>query len=94
MRFFDQRWHEEGLLQRYDPVLADQEGDDPRPTLEASPFYLTGFPDSWKTWLLVITGLVIIYIGALLLKHSRERQKALITETKTGTFTETAEHSL
>ena len=54
----------------------------------------TGFPDSWKTWLLVITGLVIIYIGALLLKHSRERQKALITETKTGTFTETAEHSL
>ena len=48
MRFFDQRWHEEGLLQRYDPVLADQEGDDPRPTLEASPFYLTGFPDSFE----------------------------------------------
>ena len=55
-----------------------------------------GFPESWKLWLTAITGVVIIYVGALLLKHARERQRALATdtETKTGTFTETVEHPL
>jgi uncharacterized membrane protein len=54
----------------------------------------TGFPASWKTWLIAITGLVVIYLGALLLKASRERERAMTIETKTGTFTETIEHSL
>ncbi len=53
----------------------------------------TGFPESWKTWLVAITGLVVVYLAALLLKRSRDRVRALSTETKTETFTETADHA-
>lgn len=54
----------------------------------------TGFPQAWKTWLVALTGLGIVYLGALLLKQSRDRNRVHAAETKTGTFTETAEHSL
>jgi len=49
----------------------------------------TGFPSSWKTVLTMLTGLVIAYVGALLVKDARTREKSLNLETKTETFTET-----
>lgn len=52
----------------------------------------TGFPESWKTWLIVCTGLIVIYLGALLLKQRTERERAAMQEMKTETFTETIDH--
>jgi hypothetical protein len=42
-----QRWSERGLLSRYH-ILPLQEEDDTRPVLEASPYYLSGMPDSYE----------------------------------------------
>jgi hypothetical protein len=42
------RWSESGLLQRYDPIVPDVEQNDTRRVLEASPYYLSGFPDSFE----------------------------------------------
>jgi hypothetical protein len=42
------RWHERGLFERYNPNLPDVPVEDMRPVLEASPFYLTGMPDSYE----------------------------------------------
>lgn len=49
----------------------------------------TGFPSSWKTLLTVATGVVVIYLGALLFKKARTRARSASVETKTGTFIET-----
>jgi hypothetical protein len=54
----------------------------------------TGFPSGWKTMLTVATALVLMYLGALLLKGRKEREYSIGTETKTGTFTESREPSL
>ena len=48
-----------------------------------------GFPETWKMVLTVVTGVIITYVGALLLKRSR-MPNSLATETKTETFTETS----
>lgn len=53
-----------------------------------------GFPQAWKIWLTAATGLAVLYFAALLLKQSRDRNRALSNETKTGTFTETVEPSI
>lgn len=49
----------------------------------------TGFPLGWKRGLTVATGIIIVYIGALLYKKARVRSQKKYTETKTETFTET-----
>lgn len=48
----------------------------------------TGFPSSWKTVLLIITGLVLIYIGIALLKRKKQSEALDKSEKRTGTFTE------
>lgn len=47
----------------------------------------TGFPRSWKTVLTIATGVVVIYLGALLWRSARLKKQS--GETRTGTFTET-----
>jgi hypothetical protein len=50
----------------------------------------TGFPRSWKMVITVISGLAVVYVGALIWRKAKLLQQNLITvETKTGTFTET-----
>lgn len=49
-----------------------------------------GFPESWKTVLFALTGIVLAYIGALLYKSAHAQAHSNSIETKTGTFTETA----
>ena len=53
-----------------------------------------GFPENWKTGFFVLTGLALMYLGALLLKHSSDRLRTTQAETKTETFTETPEHTI
>lgn len=53
----------------------------------------TGFPQSWKTWLTAITGLVVVYLAALLLKRMHDREGARARETRTETFTETSDNA-
>lgn len=45
---YGQRWTEELLMHRYDPISPDVPVDDERPLMEASPYYLTGMPDSFE----------------------------------------------
>jgi hypothetical protein len=42
------RWSEQGVLGRYDGLLPDVPLNDSRPVLEASPYYLSGMPDSFE----------------------------------------------
>jgi hypothetical protein len=42
-----QRWSERALLSRYH-IMPNQALDDTRPVLEASPYYLSGMPDSFE----------------------------------------------
>ena len=42
------RWTESGLLSRYDGITPDVPVEDNRRVLEASPYYLSGFPDSFE----------------------------------------------
>jgi hypothetical protein len=42
-----QRWDERALFSRYH-ILPVQEADDTRPVMEASPYYLSGMPDSFE----------------------------------------------
>ncbi len=49
----------------------------------------TGFPSSWKTFLIVLTGLVLAYVGALLFKNAKTHHAEQHAETRTDTFTET-----
>ena len=46
----------------------------------------TGFPRSWKTALTIISGVVLVYVGALIWK--RARMKDIQPEVKTETFTQ------
>ena len=49
----------------------------------------TGFPNNWKSWLTVLTGVVVVYISALVFKSMRVHEKTAHPEVKTETFTET-----
>jgi hypothetical protein len=49
----------------------------------------TGFPRSWKTALMVISGLIIAYLGTRLWRTSRVRTVQSGEEVRTQTFTET-----
>lgn len=49
----------------------------------------TGFPRSWKTALMIITGLAIAYLGTRLWRTSRVRTVRSGEEVRTQTFTET-----
>ncbi len=49
----------------------------------------TGFPRSFKTFLTIITGLALVYVGAILLKRIREEKSEIELEVRTGTFKET-----
>lgn len=49
-----------------------------------------GFPDSWKTGLIIATGVVVTYLGALVLRSAQSRNAANSVEIKTETFTETS----
>jgi hypothetical protein len=42
-----QRWDERAMFSRYH-ILPVQEADDTRPVMEASPYYLSGMPDSFE----------------------------------------------
>lgn len=44
----DGRWTETVLLNKYDPLTPDVPLNDTRPVLEASPYYLSGMPDSFE----------------------------------------------
>ncbi len=44
----DSRWSERGVLSRYDTLLPDVPLNDTRAVLEASPYYLSGMPDSFE----------------------------------------------
>ncbi len=48
----------------------------------------TGFPSSWKTVFMIITGLVLVYVGIALLKKKKQQDRSANAEVKTGTFTE------
>ncbi len=48
----------------------------------------TGFPRSWKTAVSAAIGIVLVYVGALLLKAARTRIRMEQPEMKTETFTE------
>ncbi len=49
-----------------------------------------GFPDLWKTILIVATGLTVTYLSALIWKQVRVRNINNVAEIKTETFTETS----
>ena len=49
-----------------------------------------GFPDLWKTILIVVTGLTVTYLSALIWKQVRVRNINNVAEIKTETFTETS----
>jgi hypothetical protein len=44
----DGRNTEQGVLTRYDPIMPDVPEEDTRMVLEASPYYLSGMPDSFE----------------------------------------------
>jgi uncharacterized membrane protein len=48
----------------------------------------TGFPSSWKTVFMIVTGLVLVYVGIALLKKKKQQDRSANAEVKTGTFTE------
>lgn len=50
----------------------------------------TGFPGSWKTVFIIITGLILLYVGIAQLKKKKQSDVAKNPEVKTGTFTEVA----
>ncbi len=45
---FNGRWTEKTLLARYDPIMPDVPQNETRAVLEASPYYLSGMPDSFE----------------------------------------------
>ncbi|MEI8130063.1 MAG: hypothetical protein WCG55_00995 [bacterium] len=49
-----------------------------------------GFPDLWKTILISATGVVVVYLSALIWKQVRMRALNNVAEIKTETFTETS----
>lgn len=44
----EHRFNERGVLSKYDAISPDVGAGDERPVLEASPYYLSGFPDSFE----------------------------------------------
>ncbi len=49
-----------------------------------------GFPESWKSVLFVLTGIVLAYVGALLYKRVHVDAQSHSVETEAETFTETS----
>ena len=49
----------------------------------------TGFPRGLKTVLTVLTGVFLLYVGALIYKRVRTQGTQVTGEIHTGTFTET-----
>ncbi len=49
----------------------------------------TGFPRSWKNAILIITGVVILYLGTRLWRTAAVRKMRRTQEVRTETFTET-----
>ncbi len=50
----------------------------------------TGFPHGVKTVLTILTGIVVVYVGALIWKRERNSRVTTVVEIKTETFTEVA----
>jgi len=46
-RIHSGRWDEQGILRTYDGLMPDVPAEDERMALEASPYYLSGMPDSY-----------------------------------------------